>query len=154
MNKIIVLIIFIFTGNYLSAQSILAKPLPMGSIQVFPQNIKWMDAPTPFLPGAKMIVLEGNPKKEGVFTVRFKLPPNYTIPAHWHPKDERVTIISGSLYLGFGEQADKTSGTKFTAGAYYVNPAMSHHFLYTLNEEVILQITGIGPWGITMLDEK
>jgi hypothetical protein len=53
-------------------------------------------------PGAKMAVLEGDPTKEGIFTMRLLLPDGYGVAPHWHPKVERLTIISGTLNLGTG----------------------------------------------------
>ena len=86
--------------------------------------------------------------------MRVKFPPYYKLPAHWHPKDERVTVIEGAVYVGFGDIMDTTNAQKFTTGAYYVNPVESHHYVFTQAEGVIMQITGNGPWGITYIEEK
>src|SRR5262245_60019369 len=69
------------------------------AIAVFsPESLKWADAP-PVLPGgAKVAVLEGDPAKEGPFVMRVKLPDGYRIPPHTHPKQERVTVISGLFF--------------------------------------------------------
>ena len=152
-NFILVLFLGFSLGMH-AQQTILSSPPALGNLQICPDQIKWTNAPAPFLPGAKMATLEGNPKNTGLFTVRFKLPPNYTIPPHFHPKDERVTVISGSVYVGFGDKKDENSAKKFTTGCFYINPVNSHHFAYTKDEEVIIQITGMGPWGITMIGAK
>ena len=65
--------------------------------------------------GAKMAVLEGDPTKEGPFVVRFQFPEDYHIPPHTHPKTERVTVISGALYLATGELLDRNSAKKLPA---------------------------------------
>src|SRR6059058_5421060 len=64
-----------------------------------PTTIEWKAAPAALPPGAKMAVLEGDPTKEGPFVVRFQFPEGYHIPPHTHPKTERVTVISGTLFL-------------------------------------------------------
>ena len=69
-------------------------------------DLIWTDGPKSLPPGAKMAVLEGNPTKEGLFTLRFKLPANYKVPAHWHPADEHVTVLAGSFSMGMGEKFD------------------------------------------------
>ena len=69
-------------------------------------DVKWVDAPPSIPPGAKAAILDGDPKKEGVFTMRLKLPAGYKLPPHWHPGDERVTVISGCFELGLGEKFD------------------------------------------------
>ena len=38
------------------------------------------------------------------------MPAGYKIPAHWHPTDEQVTVLSGTLALGMGDKLDKTKG--------------------------------------------
>jgi quercetin dioxygenase-like cupin family protein len=39
--------------------------------------------------------------------VRFQFPDGYHIAPHTHPKTERVTVISGNLYLATGETLDR-----------------------------------------------
>jgi anti-sigma factor ChrR (cupin superfamily) len=56
-----------------------------------------------FTPGAQIAVLEGDPTKEGMFVMRIRVPNGYHIPAHTHPKRERVTIIQGIFKLAMGE---------------------------------------------------
>jgi quercetin dioxygenase-like cupin family protein len=60
------------------------------------KDVKWGAAP-PVLPkGAMMAVMAGDPGAAGPVTVRLKMPPGYKIPAHWHPTDEQVTVLSGT----------------------------------------------------------
>lgn len=148
--KIVVLLFFWGSAN-LYSQKQDSTEVPNNAIQICRENLKWVDAPAPLPAGAKMCVLEGSPKKEGAFTVRFILPPNFKIPAHFHLKDERVTIISGEVFIGFGEELNMNKATKFTAGCYYVNPAESHHYVFTKKKEAIIQINGIGPWSFEYL---
>src|SRR5712671_3872423 len=49
---------------------------------------KWGPAPPLVPPGAQIAVLAGDPMKAAPYTVRFKFPANYAIPAHSHPADE------------------------------------------------------------------
>jgi hypothetical protein len=34
------------------------------------------------------------------------MPANYKVPAHYHPKDETVTVISGDFHVGMGDKLD------------------------------------------------
>src|SRR5437773_3008940 len=65
-------------------------------------DLKWSDLKVPgFDPGAQMAVLDGNPNGVGgVYTLRLKFPAGYRFPAHWHPKTEHLTVLSGSFQLG------------------------------------------------------
>lgn len=56
-------------------------------------EIQWKDGPPSLPKGAKIAVLEGDPAKEGMFVMRVRVPDGFHIPAHTHPKAERVTII-------------------------------------------------------------
>lgn len=124
--------------------------LPAGTIQHAQDSLVWMDAPAPMPAGAKIMVLEGNPKAEGLFTIRLKIPADTRLPPHWHPREERVTVLSGRIAVGFGNHFDKSRLHYFGPGSYYVNPAHSHHFVY-FPVATVAQITGMGPWQTQLL---
>ena len=80
-----------------------------------------------------------------------KMPDGYKIPPHWHPKRERVTVISGSFKVGMGDSFDATKMTAFPAGSYaYVDPAM-HHYGMAAGETVV-QISGTAPFQINYVN--
>src|SRR6478752_7595239 len=65
---------------------------------------KWGPAPPMLPPGAQIAVLAGDPTKSVPYTVRLKFPANYVIPAHSHPTDENVVVISGAVSFGAGDK--------------------------------------------------
>ena len=101
----------------------------------------------------QVAVLEGDPAKEGAFVMRAKMPDGYKIPPHTHKKDERVTVLSGTLYLGMGGKFDDKQGKALPAGSYARTPAGMKHFGWTKGETVI-QINGEGPWTIEYVDPR
>ena len=104
----------------------------------------WGPAP-PMLPaGAQIAVLSGDPGKPAPYTVRLRFPANYAIPAHSHPTDENITVVTGTLFLGMGTKLDKAAGTSLGAGGFALMPAGSNHFAYTKQETTIL-LYGQGP---------
>jgi quercetin dioxygenase-like cupin family protein len=112
-----------------------------------PSEVKWMDGP-PFLPpGVKLAVLEGDPGKAGPFTIRLQFSEGYKIPAHTHPTAERVTVISGTVYLGMGDKLDEAAGHEMVAGSFAVMPAGMKHFAYA-KAEAVVQVHGTGPFAI------
>jgi mannose-6-phosphate isomerase-like protein (cupin superfamily) len=121
-------------------------------LQICADSLKWTDAKAPLPPGAKIAVLEGNPKESGHFTFRIKMPANYKIPPHVHPVDERATVISGAMYIGFGDSLDMSKAKKISAGCFYLNPAGMHHYAFTGKEETILQVSTNGPWGLHYIE--
>jgi len=114
-------------------------------ILVVPDRIVWRDAPSSLRPGAKMILLEGDPTKDGFFTMRLWLPDGYRVDPHWHPKAERLTIISGTLNLGMGDRFDPAAAQALPAGTYSSMPPGMTHFGWTTGPTV-LQLSSIGPW--------
>ena len=153
MKKITSLSFFLLVSVSAFAQPKTLPDTTLKPIQIFPEKIIWSDAKSPLPPGAKTVVLEGNPKKEGVFTIRMKFPSHYVLPAHVHPKDERVTVLSGSINVGIGDKLDKKNAMHYTAGCFYVNPAGIHHYVFTGDEDVVIQLTGIGPWEIEFIGQ-
>ena len=135
---------------FLVCTALATAPLPEGAIQVPAGTGVWIDGPA-LVPGTKMLVLEGSPSKEGMFTMRVKLPAGTRIPPHWHPRDERVTILSGLAKVGFGDRFDEDAMTSFGAGSFYVNPPRSHHYVWIV-EETEMQLTGMGPWELHVLE--
>ena len=109
------------------------------------QDVKWEEAP-PFLPpGAKVAVLQGNPGEKGLFTVRAMLPANYKIPAHSHPTDEHVVVLSGALYMGMGDKLNPDAGRALRPGGFALVPAKKHHFAYT-KEPTMIVVYAMGPF--------
>jgi len=122
-------------------------------ILVLPDQVEWRDAPPGMPPGAKVAVLEGDPAKAGFFAMRAKMPDGYSLPPHWHPGVERVTVLAGMFHLGTGEKVDKSAARAMPAGTYSsMQPGMKH-FGWAEGETVI-QVATEGPWGITYVDPK
>lgn len=122
-----------------------------GHVSVLPSTIQWADAPS-IGPGAKLAVLEGDLKQAEPFIMRIKLPPNFKIAAHTHPTYERVTVLSGALHLGIGEKFDPAMATAYPAGGLTTMSPGMKMFAFTTNEETVIQVHGIGPWGIEYLN--
>lgn len=120
-------------------------------IMVMPTDIKWSDAPPSLPPGARVSVIEGDPSKEGLFTMRIKLPANYRIQPHSHPADEHITVIDGSFYMGMGEKFDEKTAREIPAGGFAVMNTGTRHYAFTKREAVI-QLHGTGPWGINYVN--
>ena len=139
MKKLLVLVALMALAGSALAQDAVT--------QVKPDELTWKDNPA--LPkGAQAAVLVGDPTKSGgVVVVRVKLPANYVVPPHTHPYAETATIISGSVGLGMGEKLEKT-GEMAKPGTLLALPAKHAHFVWTGNEEVIIQVQYTGPAGI------
>lgn len=114
-------------------------------------EIQWKDGPASLPAGAKVAVLEGDPSKEGFFTMRLWLPDGFKIPPHSHRKVEHVTVISGTFNVGMGQKFDQTVTREMPAGAFGFWPAEMKHFAWAKGDTV-LQLHGTGPWTITYVN--
>jgi hypothetical protein len=133
--------------------TVLAEDSSLEYNRVTSSDIKW--APIPSMPkGTQTTVLHGNPGKPGLYTVRLKIPANSKMPVHSHP-DERVrVIISGTYYSALGDKVDTSKLLSFPPGTFSHVPPKVWQFAETRDEEVIFEITGIGPTGIDYLNPE
>ncbi len=121
-------------------------------VVITPDQIKW-GPPPPGLPaGSEIAVLSGDPSKAGVpFTIRARMPDGYKIPPHWHPTDENVNVIQGTLMMGLGTKFNESGGSEMQAGSYALMPKGLRHFAWAKGETII-DVYGIGPFAITYVN--
>jgi len=146
--KILPLLVLAFPFSFAFPQAHKTGTLPKGVIQFTPEQIHWIDGPTALPKGTKMCILYGDYKTKGPFAMRLKLLPNQIVKLHVHTNDEVVTVLEGSVMIGFGKQTQNSETTNFTAGSFYVNPAKLEHFVIVGRDGVTLQINSIGPWTV------
>lgn len=119
-----------------------------------PDQITWGPAPPALPPGAQAAVLDGDPAVAGKpFAVRIKFPANYRVPPHWHPADENVVVISGTLMIGMGDKMDEAAVQAMPAGTYGKLPRQMHHYAMT-KAETVVHLYGIGPFAVTYVNPK
>jgi quercetin dioxygenase-like cupin family protein len=124
---------------------------PADHIIVTPHAIHWSPGPPALPPGAKSVLLYGDPGKPELFVLRLWLPKGYSIAPHIHPRAEVVTVLSGSLKLGFGRTADRRNAQRLPAGSFMVMPPNAPHYGF-FDEVTVLQLSTTGPWAITYLN--
>jgi quercetin dioxygenase-like cupin family protein len=108
---------------------------------------QWGPAPPMIPPGAQIAVLAGNPMGTGAYTIRIKMPASYAIPAHSHPTDENVVVVTGALTFGMGDKlaADASANKTLSAGGYALMPANMNHYAFTTKAETTIVLYGQGP---------
>lgn len=116
-------------------------------------DLKWGPVP-PVLPaGAQIAVLQGNPFGDGVYTLRLKMPNGYVVPPHFHPTDEMVTVVSGTLLFAHGDSVNRETATVLHDGGFVTAPASMHHYVVARGATVV-QVHGVGPFSITYVHPK
>ncbi len=124
-----------------------------GHIMINPAEMEWKPGPASLEEGAQYTLIEGDWTQEGPFTARLKLPAGFRIAPHTHPAIEHVTVIKGSFHMGTGTTFNKAKAMKLTVGGFAVMPIDYAHYAFT-TEETIIQLHGIGPWGINYVNEE
>lgn len=120
------------------------------TIVVNSNQVAWRDNPT--LQGGKMAVLAGDPTKAGPVVMRFKIPANTKHQPHLHPHAEVVTVLSGRIGYGEGEKFDASRGQMGEPGTFAMVPANQPHFVWTEDEDSVVQVQFVGPFGIKFIN--
>jgi quercetin dioxygenase-like cupin family protein len=114
-------------------------------------TLTWGPAPAIFPAGAQMAVLQGDPGGTALFTVRLRFPDGYKIPAHTHPTDESVTVVSGNFFVGMGSVLDASQGTTLNAGGFVTAPANHAHYAIAYGATTV-QVHAMGPFAMTYVN--
>jgi hypothetical protein len=120
-----------------------AQLVPATPTAIVPGQLVW----TPYSAGGVQAILLGDPSRPGTYVVRIRLPAGLRIAPHSHPDGRIVQVLSGTIYLAFGEQADTTRFQAYPAGSLFTEPAGAVHYTWMKDGEVVLQIVGTGPSG-------
>jgi quercetin dioxygenase-like cupin family protein len=121
-------------------------PLP---IPMLAERLTWVSPPT--LPALQSAWMLGTESQTGLYLLRVKRTPGGRIPPHDHPDERTTTVLSGTLYVGFGETFDETKVVAIPSGAVYVAPAEVPHYIWAKEGEVWCQEMGMGPTGTVFI---
>ena len=109
---------------------------------VGPDQLVWSASP---YPGIQVATLYGDPKKEGPYTVRVKFAPHAMSRPHYHPEERTITVIKGPWFAGSGDKFDPDTAVPMATGSFVTHHPKKVHYDGAKDEEVIVQISGIGP---------
>src|SRR5215471_4958489 len=70
-------------------------------VAITPLQVRWF-TPSYYTDGRERAHMLGNSSQGGAWIDRVKMPAGERIQAHTHPRDELVTVIEGTWYLGEG----------------------------------------------------
>jgi quercetin dioxygenase-like cupin family protein len=120
-----------------------------GFVRIAPDAVEWKDRPG--YEGVKFAVLAGDPAKPGLYVIRAKFAPGTMTRPHWHPEDRHVVVVSGTWYTGEGDSFEPDKTVPLKPGSYMMHPGKAHHYDGAKDEEVVVQIIGIGPSNTTLI---
>jgi quercetin dioxygenase-like cupin family protein len=130
----------------------LAPAQNMDPEPLLPANFRWLNPPdNPSLQAAWVIGSERNP---GPYILRVKLAHGGKIPPHKHPDERTSTVLAGTLHVAFGEDFQESRVVAIPAGAVYVTPPNTPHYVWAREGNVVYQEAGVGPTGTSFIKPK
>lgn len=104
---------------------------------------------------ARSVTVVGDASKPGIYVTRITWAPNTGSRPHFHNEARYITVLQGTWYVATGPEADTYNPDKMTpvkAGTFIYEPPGGHHYDMAKDEEVIVEIMGMGPVMTTSLE--
>ena len=120
---------------------------------ILPEEIDWKQFPA-FPPKARPALVVGNPSQKEPYTIRVKVPHGVKLMPHRHPEDRVCTVISGTFYIGLGDEFDPEKLQAYPPGAVIILPGYTSHFHWAKSGEYITQVSAIEPLGLEYINSN
>jgi quercetin dioxygenase-like cupin family protein len=79
-----------------------------------------------------------------MYVYRVKFEKGHKNEPHYHTDERVVTVLSGSIYVGFGEEFNESEMVKLSVGGVYTEPKKFPHYVWAKDDDVVLQVVGSG----------
>ena len=106
--------------------------------------------------GSRRVLLYGDPSQPGLYAIRITFPPGSGSEPHYHSTARYITVIKGTWWVSSGPEADIYDPDHMkpvTAGTFIYQPPEGHHYDMAKDEEVTVQIMGMGPVVTTSIPQ-
>ena len=140
-----------FAALALASSAVLADPPK--EVMAIHRDGELNFVPSKLNPNVSQAVISGNPAEPGkMYVVRNRFSPNTFSPPHFHPETRYITVLKGTWWVGSGPVQDKEKTTPVPAGGFVIHHPNQIHWDGAKDEEVIVQIMGVGPSGTIRVD--
>jgi len=105
--------------------------------------------------GSRTLNIVGNPNEPGLYVLQITWPPNTGSRPHYHNEARYIQVLKGTWYVSTGAASDvydPDSMIPVEQGTFIYEPANGHHYDMAKDQEVVVQIWGIGPVNTTRLE--
>ena len=140
------LAVVVLTGPLASSQTQSIKPDAHGFLIATQEEIK---------AAGRSLTVVGDSSKPGIYVQRITWAPNTGSRPHYHNEGRYITVLKGTWYVATGPSADvykPETMTPVKAGSFIYEPPNGHHYDMAKDEEVIVEILGMGPVTTTSLE--
>lgn len=137
----VLLVAIVFSSGAIAQ---ISAPVP-----ILPDSIPWLSPPN--VSGLEVAWLLGAEQQPAAYILRVKLAAGSKIPPHTHPDERYTTVLTGTIYVGFGETFDEAKVVAIPAGAVYVAPANVYHYVWAKDGDALYQEAGVGPTGTAFI---
>ena len=104
--------------------------------------------------GLTSVRVLGDAAKPGMYVSRNRFAPGQTSRPHYHDHDRYITVIKGTWWVGVGDVYDVEKMMPIKTGGFMFHPAGYHHYDGAKDDDVIVQIMGLGPVKTTQTEIK
>jgi oxalate decarboxylase/phosphoglucose isomerase-like protein (cupin superfamily) len=147
LTLLIVLFAAVVPGRSQQAPAAPVKPV------VDPQHLRMQPDQALDFSGTTLNVA-GDPAKPGIYVIRRRFKPGEMSRPHIHNQDRFVTVIKGTWWTGEGDVFDPAKTVAVKTGGFMLHPKGLHHYDGAKDEEVIVQIIGMGPVTTTETETR
>jgi quercetin dioxygenase-like cupin family protein len=102
-------------------------------------------------------VLYGDPSKSGIYVIQITWPPGSGSRPHYHNQARYINVLKGTWYVHSGPESDVYNPDAMMpvhAGTFIYQPPNGHHYDMAKDEEVVVQIFGMGPVVTTSVPQE
>ena len=107
--------------------------------------------------GSRSVTILGDPREPGLYVIRITFGPGQGSRPHFHSTARHITVIKGTWWVSTGPEADVYDPDNMRpveAGTFIYQPPRGHHYDMAKDEEVTVQIMGMGPVLTTSLENR
>jgi quercetin dioxygenase-like cupin family protein len=125
------------------------RPDPEGFLVAGPEDLRPAE-------GERRVNVIGDPSEEGLYVIQLTWAPHTGSKPHYHDKARYIQVLKGTWYVSTGAAADVYDPDHMTAveeGSFIYEPPNGHHYDMAKDEEVVVQIWGMGPVGSTSIPQ-
>ena len=106
--------------------------------------------------GGRRVNIYGNPNEPGIYVIQITFPPGHGSRPHFHSTARYITLLKGTWWVSTGPNADVYNPDdmkRVEQGTFIYEPPNGHHYDMAKDEEVVVQIMGMGPVVTTSIPQ-